>query len=115
MPAGGEDDARKFYGATLGLREVTPPTSLGHLRLVWFQVGDAGHEIHVYTDNAFEPSSPRQHFCVQVDDLAAIRKQIEGAGYPTVDVPVIPNRPRFNTSDPFGNNVEISEIVGDYT
>jgi hypothetical protein len=32
-----------------------------------------------------------------------------------VDVPVIPNRPRFNTSDPFGNNVEISEIVGDYT
>jgi catechol 2,3-dioxygenase-like lactoylglutathione lyase family enzyme len=114
MPAGAEDEARKFYGATLGLREIPSPSSLSHLNVVWFQSSDDGQEIHIYTDKGFEPSSPRQHFCVQVDDLAAIRKTIEGAGYTTKDVPVIPNRPRFNTADPFGNSIEIAEIVGDY-
>ncbi len=114
MTTGGNDKARHFYGETLGLTEVTPPAVLGGERFVWFSIGDSGDEIHCYTDDR-GPNSPGQHLCIQVEDPAAVRATLEAAGFETADTDAIPNRPRFFTSDPFGNRVEISAILGPYS
>lgn len=114
MNAGGNDKGRQFYGETLGLTEITPPAVLGTERFVWYQAGDDGHEIHLYTDDDYGPGSKGQHFCLQVDDPDAVRKTLEANGYETQDTDPIPNRPRFFTHDPFGNRVEISAILGAY-
>lgn len=113
MNTGGNDQARRFYGETLGLTEITPPDVLGSERFVWFAIGDSGDEIHCYTDNR-GPNSPGQHLCIQVEDPAAMRAHLEARGYETADTDAIPNRPRFFTTDPFGNRVEISAILGPY-
>jgi catechol 2,3-dioxygenase-like lactoylglutathione lyase family enzyme len=115
MPLGGNDEARRFYGETLGFTEITPPSVLGSERFVWYAVGEDGHEVHVYTMDPFVKSSPSQHFCVQVEDGPAFRQKLAAAGYPVNEEPEITNRPRFSTSDPFGNKVEITEIVGKYS
>jgi catechol 2,3-dioxygenase-like lactoylglutathione lyase family enzyme len=115
MPAGGNDEARKFYGETLGFTEITPPSVLGTERFVWYAVGDEGHEVHVYTMEPFVQSQPSQHFCVQVDDGPSLREKLTAAGYKVNEEPMIENRPRFSTSDPFGNKVEITEIIGQYS
>ena len=114
MTTGGNDKARHFYGETLGLTEIQPPSVLGNERFVWFTIGDSGDEIHVYTDDR-GPNSPGQHVCLQVEDQVAVRETLESNGYETSDTDVIPNRPRFFTTDPFGNRVEISAILGPFT
>lgn len=114
MVTGGNDKMRHFYGETLGLTEITPPDVLGSVRFVWYTIGDSGDEIHIYTDDR-GPNSPGQHICIQVDDPAALRATLEANGYPTSDTDNIPNRPRFFTTDPFGNRIEISAILGPYS
>ena len=114
MATDGNDKARHFYGETLGLTEVTPPAVLGTERFVWFAIGDSGDEIHCYTDDR-GANSPGQHLCIQVEDPVAVRSALEARGYETADTDAIPNRPRFFTTDPFGNRVEISAILGPYS
>lgn len=113
MPPGGAAEARRFYAEALALREVPPPSDLGHLSLVWFDTGD-GHEIHCFTDERLGPSTPAQHLCLQVDDLAAFRARLEAHGLEIEETTPIRNRPRFNLRDPFGNLIEITEIQGAY-
>ena len=115
MPLNGNDEARKFYADTLGFTEITPPSILGTERFVWFAVGEGGHELHAYTMDPFIKSQPSQHFCVQVEDGAEFRARLAEGGYPVKEEPPISNRPRFSTNDPFGNKVEITEIIGDYS
>lgn len=114
MREGENDKGRHFYGETLGLTEITPPAVLGTERFVWYTIGDSGDEIHLYTDNR-GPNSPAQHLCIQVEDPDGVRKKLAESGYETADTDVIPNRPRFFTTDPFGNRVEISAILGPYS
>jgi catechol 2,3-dioxygenase-like lactoylglutathione lyase family enzyme len=45
MPAGGEDAARRFYGAVLGLEEVPKPAALTGRGGAWFQSG--GVRLHL--------------------------------------------------------------------
>ena len=114
MSSGGNDKARHFYGETLGLTEITPPSVLGTDRFVWFTIGDSSDEVHCYTDDR-GPNSPGQHLCIRVDDPDNIRERLQANGYETMDTDAIPNRPRFFTIDPFGNRVEISAILGPYS
>jgi catechol 2,3-dioxygenase-like lactoylglutathione lyase family enzyme len=114
MPPGGNDEARAFYGRTLGLQEVEPPSTLDTAALVWFRVGDDGHEVHVFTEEHLGPNSPGQHLCLQVDDIDAIRQRLNDHGVPIEETTPIKNRPRFFVHDPFGNRIEITQIVGDY-
>lgn len=114
MPVNGNDEARAFYGGVLGLPEVVPPSTLNRERLVWYKLGDDGHELHLFAEEAFGPNSPRQHLCLQVDDVKAFQQQIEAAGVEVLGEPEIHNRPRFSLRDPFQNRMEITQITGDY-
>jgi catechol 2,3-dioxygenase-like lactoylglutathione lyase family enzyme len=115
MPAGGSAAAREFYGDALGLEEVTVPSALDGRAFVWFRAGPDAHEIHVFTDERFGPNSPAQHLCLQVDDIDAYRQQITARGVPIEETIQIHNRPRFFVRDPFGNLVELTQILGEYS
>lgn len=113
MPAGGNARARDFYGSKLGLKEKVVPDSLDGEKLVWFQLGDSGDELHVFTEDG-ESRSPGQHICIRVDDADAWRSSLSSKGIEILETEAIVNRPRFFIRDPFGNRLEITQVLGDY-
>jgi catechol 2,3-dioxygenase-like lactoylglutathione lyase family enzyme len=114
MPADGHEAARRFYGGALGMAEVKPPASLMVGRLVWFRAGPDGHEVHVFVDEGMTAKSAEQHLCLQVDDLSALRTQLDQHGVAIEETVAITNRPRLFVNDPFGNKIELTQITGDY-
>ena len=114
MPPGGEEAARTFYGDALGMVEVAPPATLRHLRLAWFRAGDDGHEVHCFTEEGFGPNSPGQHLCLQVDHIEGFRRRLGQHGVAVEETDAIPTRPRFFVHDPFGNRIELTQILGPY-
>lgn len=114
MPPGGNDEARRFYGGVMGLPEIPSPSTLRQQRLVWFSLGVDGDELHLLTEDAFEPGANGQHLCMVVDDVDAYRVHLELHGVEIGEEPPIHHRPRFSFRDPFGNKIEITTITGDY-
>ena len=108
---GSADRARAFYRDLLGLQELPVPKSIQHLDLVWFQVGDL--ELHLFAEDPVENLSGR-HFCLNVEDQAAIRVKLVEAGFEPEDTIAIPGRPRFFCRDPFNNMIEFTTIEADY-
>jgi catechol 2,3-dioxygenase-like lactoylglutathione lyase family enzyme len=111
FPTGGQAALRAFYGESLGLRELSTPSALGHLELVWFGAGD-GLELHFFRGET-DPAAAR-HFCLEVEDLGEARRRLHDAGHKPYDDTQIPNRPRFFCRDPAGNLVEFTRIEGPY-
>lgn len=101
-----------FYAGLLGLHEKPVPATIAHLDLVWFGLGD-GTELHVFSEEPLGDRSGR-HFCLEVDDVAAMREHLTAAGYQPWDPETINNRPRFFCRDPFGNTIEFTTILGSY-
>ncbi len=114
MPPSGNADARRFYGDALGMTEIQPPSTLKTMNLVWFTAGDGGSEVHCFTEEALGPNSSGQHLCLEVDDLDAYRARLAGHGFAVEETTEIPNRPRFFVHDPFGNLVELTQILGPF-
>ena len=114
MPANGHDEARRFYGHALGMTEVPPPSDLQNLSLIWFLAGDGGQEIHCFAVDDLGPNPTGQHVCLQVDDLPVFLDQLDERGVTIEETQVIRNRPRCFVHDPFGNRVEITQIMGAY-
>jgi len=110
-PRGSADEARRFYGGILGLEEIAVPATLAHLDLVWYRVGD--DELHLFGDER-GAGPAAQHFCLQVDDVEALRHRLAAADVAIGEEPEIPNRPRFTVRDPFGNLIEATTILGAY-
>jgi catechol 2,3-dioxygenase-like lactoylglutathione lyase family enzyme len=114
VPPGAAAAARRFYGEALGMEEIPVPSTIVHQALVWFRAGEGGHEVHCFPEAHPGPNSPRQHLCLQVDDLAAFRQRLTEHGIAIEDPTPIPNRPRFFVQDPFNNLIELTQILGDY-
>jgi len=104
MPPGGEDEARRFYGSVLGLREVAKPPELAGRGGCWFVGVDAA--IHLAREDGFRPHA-KAHPALVVRDLAATREALAAAGVPIEDddsgLPVL----RCYIRDPFGNRIEL--------
>ncbi|HYH11514.1 MAG TPA: VOC family protein [Thermomicrobiales bacterium] len=113
MPEGGLEQARQFYGDTLGLERKPVPSVLNAEEIIWFRLGGEGDELHVFTERG-EPKSPGQHLCMQVDDITAWREMLTSKGVAIEETDHIVNRPRFFIRDPFNNRVEITQVLGDY-
>ena len=114
MPPDGHAEARRFYGHVLGMEEVPPPSDLSNLSLVWFRVCGDGQEVHCFSDERLGPNSPAQHMCLQVDDIDGLRAHLAEHGVPIEEAQTIYNRPRLFVRDPFGNGIELTQILGDY-
>ena len=103
MPEGAEDAARAFYAGQLGLREVPKPAALAGRGGCWFE-GDA-LALHLGVEADFRPAR-KAHPALEVDDLEAARAALDGG-----PVEVLPGLRRFYVTDPFGNRIEILEVV----
>jgi catechol 2,3-dioxygenase-like lactoylglutathione lyase family enzyme len=104
--------ARQFYGGLLGLEEKPVPSTIEHLDLVWFKIGE-NTELHVFAEED-NPTASGRHFCLNVGDVEAIRKALIDGGYQPWSPEEIHGRPRFFCRDPFSNIVEFTQIVDDY-
>lgn len=111
FPEGRADAIRGFYGGVLGIPEMPVPEEVAHLGWVWFATADDGVELH-FIPHAIDPDPARaHHFCLQVDDLDALRGRLVAAGAEVRDAGArIQGRDRAFVRDPVGNLVELVEI-----
>lgn len=103
IPAGGEDEARRFFGELLGLDEIARPGELSNRGGCWFALGD--RQLHLGIDPDFRPAR-KAHIAVAVGEFAELRGRLEAAGHPVRDDVPIGGRERFFSDDPFGNRIE---------
>lgn len=106
---GGEDAARRFYGAVLGMPELPKPETLAGRGGVWFACG--GQQLHCGVEEVVAPS--RRHPALETDDLDAVRARLEAAGFPIRTDAELPGYRRFYTEDPFGNRLECIQRIED--
>ncbi|CAN5279025.1 VOC family protein [soil metagenome] len=109
----GEFDAgRRFYGEILGLEEISPPKTLGENQVLWFQAGDC--ELHLFMEETHDAARGGRHFCFVVEDLDNVRATLKAHNIATEETTPIHNRPRFFCQDPFGNRLELTQVLGPY-
>jgi catechol 2,3-dioxygenase-like lactoylglutathione lyase family enzyme len=104
MPAGGEAQARAFYGSLLGMRELEKPMELAGRGGCWFAA--PGTQLHLGVEANFVPAR-KAHPALRVDDLEALRTVLSAAGMPITPDDTLPHVRRFYTADPFGNRIEL--------
>lgn len=103
MPAGGEAQARAFYGGLLGMRELAKPEQLAARGGCWFEA--PGAQLHLGVEAGFAPAR-KAHPALRVDDLEALRATLAAAGVPLTADDTLPHVRRFYAADPFGNRIE---------
>lgn len=112
FPPGEADAIRAFYGGVLGMTEMPLPHEVAHLEWVWFATGHEGVELHFISSSLPPDPARAHHFCLQVDDLAAVRARLEDVGAPVSEAGTrLVGRERIFTRDTVGNLVEILEMT----
>jgi catechol 2,3-dioxygenase-like lactoylglutathione lyase family enzyme len=106
MPAGREEDARRFYSALLGIPEIPKPENLAKRGGVWFESGRV--KIHLGVDQDFRPAR-KAHPALLVKDLRALVERLREAGVDAVDDEPLAGFDRVYVADPFGNRLELME------
>jgi catechol 2,3-dioxygenase-like lactoylglutathione lyase family enzyme len=99
--------AKEFYTNVLGLELIDRPDHLFSSAGYWLNIGDV--QLHI----GVEPVLPRsiRHTAMEVADVDASRKHLEANGVEIVEEPAIPGRRRFAFIDPFGNRMELLQII----
>lgn len=111
-PPGSDARTRAFYRDLLGLEEIPAPTSIQSMDVIWFKLTE-DTELHIFREEPLGDTSIR-HLCLAVEDVEAMRRKLNAAGFEPWDVVAIPGRPRFFCRDPNGNIIEFTSIIGDY-
>jgi catechol 2,3-dioxygenase-like lactoylglutathione lyase family enzyme len=101
------EEARLFYTEVIGLEMIYRPDDLFSSAGYWFNIGSV--QLHI----GVEPALPRtiRHVAMEVTDIDAARAQLEANGVEIVEEPIIPGRTRFAFIDPFGNRMELLQIL----
>ncbi|MEL6169423.1 MAG: VOC family protein [Pseudomonadota bacterium] len=108
IPEGGEDLARAFYIGALGFAEVPKPDVLKDRGGAWFSA--PGITLHLGVETPFHPAR-KAHPAFRVSDLGALRASFATRGIQTVDDVVLPGIIRTFVYDPFGNRIELIEVL----
>jgi catechol 2,3-dioxygenase-like lactoylglutathione lyase family enzyme len=103
IPAGGEDQARAFYGAILGLPETPKPPELAKRGGCWF--GSDAVRVHLGVEEPFRPAR-KAHIAFKVDDVASLAARAREGGFEVVADGDLPAHERVFIFDPFGNRLE---------
>jgi catechol 2,3-dioxygenase-like lactoylglutathione lyase family enzyme len=107
-PPNAEDDARRFYGAVLGLAEVPKPAGVADTGGAWFACG--AQQLHIGVQDPFL-ASRKAHPGLAVADVASLERLAErlmSSGSPVRWDDRLEGVRRFYTEDPWGNRLEIS-------
>src|ERR1700733_14313846 len=103
MPPGGEDRARQFFGALLGLTEIPKPPELAKRGGVWFERGEL--KLHLGVEPGFRASA-KAHVALLVSGLDELAARCRAADVRVVDDGELPGYWRVYVYDPFGNRIE---------
>ena len=106
MPAGGEDAARAFYGAVLGMEEREKPNHQRARGGCWFHA--AGVDLHLGVEDSFRPAA-KAHPALLVDNLEKSRELLEINGVEFSSGSPLDGYARGDIRDPFGNRIEIMQ------
>ncbi|MEJ2020263.1 MAG: VOC family protein [Maritimibacter sp.] len=109
MPEGGEAEAIRFYRDVLGLEPVAKPPTLQGRGGTWFE--GAGLQLHLGVEMPFHPAR-KAHPAFQVTSLAEAKAQVEAAGLNWRGDVDLPGISRIFVDDPFGNRIELVEVLG---
>ena len=108
MPAGGEDQARRFYIEVMGLEEKPKPPLLARRGGVWFERESL--KIHLGIEQDFRPAR-KAHPALLVEGLNELIQKCEEAGYSITEGEPLEGYERAYVSDPFGNRIELMEKI----
>lgn len=109
IPRDAEEAGRAFYCGVLGLPEIEKPEALKARGGFWLQVGD--RQVHVGTEDGVQRHATKAHLAYEVDDIDAWRGILEAHNIQIIEAVPIPGHKRFEFRDPFGNRVELTEVV----
>ncbi|WP_426669894.1 VOC family protein [Mucilaginibacter sp. McL0603] len=101
------EEAKQFYTEVIGLKQIPRPDHIFNSKGYWFDIGDI--QLHISTEHALPRSN--RHIAFEVKDVAAAREQLEKYGVEIMQEPVVPGWDRFAFFDPFGNRVELIQVV----
>ena len=107
-PPGGEDEAREFWVAAVGLVEVDKPAPLVPRGGAWFAAPGTGLQVHVGVEDPFRPAT-RAHPALALaspEALETVAARLRGAGRDVRPDTLLPGYVRFYTDDAHGNRVE---------
>jgi diguanylate cyclase (GGDEF)-like protein/PAS domain S-box-containing protein len=117
MPAGDTADAEaeRFYHGALGLERVAPPPDLAGRGGCWF----AGSSMRIHLavgphvdELGMEGTTAQVHAALLVDDLDVVSERIVAAGGAVRAPDDVAGVARVQTTDPFGNRLELVQVVG---
>lgn len=108
MPAGAEEEARRFFGDLLGMREMEKPQELARRGGAWFRDGDL--ELHLGVEEPFTPAR-KAHPGILTGELDGLARRLEAAGHDVARDPHFPGFRRFYVDDCFGNRLEFLERI----
>jgi catechol 2,3-dioxygenase-like lactoylglutathione lyase family enzyme len=99
--------ARQFYTGIIGLQQIERPDKIFRNAGYWFDIGNI--QLHI----GVEPTLARtiRHTAFQVADVAKAREILVKNNIEIAEEPVIPGRRRFAFIDPFGNRMELLQMV----
>jgi catechol 2,3-dioxygenase-like lactoylglutathione lyase family enzyme len=106
VPAGSEDECRRFYVDVLGLVEVQKPPMLSGGDGLWVR-GD-GVELHLGFEIDFR-AARRAHPGIRVRGLDGLARRLTEHGIEVRADDTFPGHRRFYVDDPFGNRLEFIE------
>jgi catechol 2,3-dioxygenase-like lactoylglutathione lyase family enzyme len=109
MPAGREDEARRFYSGVLGIPETPKPPHLAKRGGAWFEAGEL--KIHLGVDADFH-AARKAHPALLVRGLGELVEALRAGGFAVVDDEPLTGYDRVYVSDPFGNRIELMEPAG---
>jgi len=107
IPPGAENDARRFYTELIGLQEIPKPPSLIANGGLWYKIADV--ELHIGVELVVAKS--KRHPAFEITDLAFARELLEKNHIQIQEEPYIEGRIRFSFIDPFGNRIELLQII----
>lgn len=107
-PRGSEDEARRFFGEILGLKEIEKPEVLKKRGGVWFGAGNC--YVHIGVEESFSPAK-KAHPAFEVENVDALKQHLLDYDIPVIEDNNLPGANRFYVNDPFGNRIEILEWI----
>jgi predicted enzyme related to lactoylglutathione lyase len=101
------EEAKQFYMNVIGLQLIERPNHLFSTAGYWFNIGNI--QFHIGVEPALAHSI--RHTAFEVADIAAARACLVKNNVEIVEEPVLPGRSRFAFIDPFGNRMELLQMI----